>query len=432
MNGSSQSCNINFPKESECDDTSYNESVDMKPKRKKSILRNNNNNELPIHVPRKKSRVSFSKEVDEIFKSDLINQSRKSSKIELRKDKSESNSPDITNNDYSVDMSNTMRTVNLMDVNNKSVIHITQQLHKNYSIINNNTNMMSDSQTPEMSPMLTNKPYKKQQTRSILRGDIGDRRDSAKKKVLFFDKEQLVQEFFLDSKNPESPSNKNKRPQTMNKYDRNVKNRTQTHKSQNPQLLINIYKINNEDEGSKTKRRKSAKSEGVNASSDESIDELGRNDWKKEEYKQLLNDPTYYKIVVDKKFGVIPGFSANSFQNSKDVMEDIINVGINLKLKNGERNASNGQDKEMKHNINVFSIFDGHRGDKAAKELRSSVRDCLLSDPEFITNTKEAIFRTFEKIENKVLEMTDDKGNPDKSGSCAIVIIVIGEQLQSK
>jgi hypothetical protein len=139
---------------------------------------------------------------------------------------------------------------------------------------------------------------------------------------------------------------------------------------------------------------------------------------KADEYKNLVEDPNYTKLIYDKKVGVVEGFSANFFKNTQNPYNDIINVGINLKLKNCV-----DLDPSIKQNINFFSIFDLHGKAKLGEELRINLRNNIMSDPDFMKDTEKTILRAFDLMEKEIFKKIKENGNLYNGGSSAIAII---------
>ena len=74
-----------------------------------------------------------------------------------------------------------------------------------------------------------------------------------------------------------------------------------------------------------------------------------------------------------------------------------------------------------------FGIYDGHGGAKCAEFLRDYLHQFVIRDPHFPKHPKQAIINGFEQAEQKFLEICqDDDGIIDKSGSWAIVILIVG------
>jgi len=61
--------------------------------------------------------------------------------------------------------------------------------------------------------------------------------------------------------------------------------------------------------------------------------------------------------------------------------------------------------------------------------LRDYLHQFVIRDPSFPNRPKEAIRNGFKKAENKFLEVCQNgREIIDKSGSCAIVVLIVGTQ----
>lgn len=96
-------------------------------------------------------------------------------------------------------------------------------------------------------------------------------------------------------------------------------------------------------------------------------------------------------------------------------------------------------------NMSFFAIYDGHGGANCADflkdhlhfyVLKSLSNNCLfifflqiVKDEEFPKNPSKAIHNGFVKAEETFLKMADSKVPLDKSGSCAIVIMIVSNIL---
>ncbi len=73
-----------------------------------------------------------------------------------------------------------------------------------------------------------------------------------------------------------------------------------------------------------------------------------------------------------------------------------------------------------------FGIYDGHGGCACADFLRDNLHQFVIKEPSFPANPKEAIRNGFKAAEKKFLELcVRDNEIIDKSGSCAIVILIV-------
>ena len=122
----------------------------------------------------------------------------------------------------------------------------------------------------------------------------------------------------------------------------------------------------------------------------------------------------------------ISGYGFNSYNGKvKKFNEDRIKVMVNYQLK-----------KYVKHqpNISYFSIFDGHSGNKCSDFLKENLDGYLFNSSFFPQSPLKAIQDSFKQVEKNFRAMVyDPKSNIllDKSGSCALVMLIINDILYS-
>ena len=121
----------------------------------------------------------------------------------------------------------------------------------------------------------------------------------------------------------------------------------------------------------------------------------------------------------------ISGYGFNSYNGKvKKYNEDRIKV-----IPQFQKNFKN---KNI--NISYFSIFDGHSGNKCSDFLRENLDKYLFNSTYFPHNLPKAIKESFNKAEETFKSMAyDQKSNvlKDKSGSCALVMLIIDKYLFS-
>ena len=85
-------------------------------------------------------------------------------------------------------------------------------------------------------------------------------------------------------------------------------------------------------------------------------------------------------------------------------------------------------DPNKKINISYFSIFDGHSGKKCSEFLKKQFYDYLINSSFFPDQPLKAINEAFKKAEAQFLKMAYDAKSKtllDKSGSCAIILLIM-------
>jgi protein phosphatase 2C family protein 2/3 len=80
-------------------------------------------------------------------------------------------------------------------------------------------------------------------------------------------------------------------------------------------------------------------------------------------------------------------------------------------------------------NISFFGIYDGHGGNSCSDFLRDNLHQYIVKDPLFPLDPKKAILNGFEQAEKEFCEKKAQYNGRlmDRSGSCAIVLIIIDD-----
>ena len=81
--------------------------------------------------------------------------------------------------------------------------------------------------------------------------------------------------------------------------------------------------------------------------------------------------------------------------------------------------------------LQIFGVYDGHGGSKCAEYLKDNLHNNIILQPDFPANIPEAIRKGSYKTEEDFLQLVCP--SPDqphnKAGSCAIVILVVNEDV---
>jgi protein phosphatase PTC2/3 len=73
-------------------------------------------------------------------------------------------------------------------------------------------------------------------------------------------------------------------------------------------------------------------------------------------------------------------------------------------------------------------VYDGHGGSGCADFLRDNLHQFVIKEPSFPLDPKKALFDGFAKAEEHFKQMNVTKyGINDKSGSCAIVVLIVDD-----
>ncbi|XP_051210583.1 probable protein phosphatase 2C 52 [Lolium perenne] len=102
----------------------------------------------------------------------------------------------------------------------------------------------------------------------------------------------------------------------------------------------------------------------------------------------------------------------SSFRGKRASMEDFFDI-----------KSSKIDDKK----INLFGIFDGHGGSRAAEYLKEHLFENLMKHPEFMTDTKLAISETYKKTDSEFLDSEVNTHRDD--GSTASTAVLVGNHL---
>ena len=77
-----------------------------------------------------------------------------------------------------------------------------------------------------------------------------------------------------------------------------------------------------------------------------------------------------------------------------------------------------------------FGVYDGHGGAACADFLRDNLHQFVIREPDFPWNPYEALRKGFEAAEKSFLDLALQsyaKGHAERSGSCAIVSLIVGD-----
>ena len=146
----------------------------------------------------------------------------------------------------------------------------------------------------------------------------------------------------------------------------------------------------------------------------------------------ILSDIPYEKYPTAKhsneSLGNIIGFGVNSYNGKvKNFNEDRIRV-----VAHHIAPSKNIPGKEF--NVSYFSIFDGHSGNTCSEFLKKNFFEYLTNSSFFPDNPLKAIKESFNKSETTFHKKAYDANKKlllDKSGSCALIMLIIDNILYS-
>lgn len=131
--------------------------------------------------------------------------------------------------------------------------------------------------------------------------------------------------------------------------------------------------------------------------------------------------------LSDKPFYNIAGYASNSYNGKvRNYNEDRTKTIIDFK----KTIIVNGQ--TITPHISYFSVFDGHGGKACSDFLRDNLHNYLFNSRYFPASPLQAIKEAFIIAENEFYKKAyDPQRNAllDRSGSCALIILIINEML---
>ena len=123
-----------------------------------------------------------------------------------------------------------------------------------------------------------------------------------------------------------------------------------------------------------------------------------------------------------KKMGIVKSYGINTYQGIvRNYNEDRVSIIINM---NRPKNYLKPWPK-----ISFFGIYDGHGGEGCSEYLRDNLHKLICNNNEYFPdNVPEAIKLGFQKAEKDFINnyaLNDKKEIIDRSGSCAVIILII-------
>ena len=133
--------------------------------------------------------------------------------------------------------------------------------------------------------------------------------------------------------------------------------------------------------------------------------------------------------VSSKAFGSVKAFAANTNVGTvRKANEDRISIILNV-IQPATKAPRVSNDKWPK--LQIFGVYDGHGGSKCAEYLKDNLHNNIILEPSFPHDIADAIQRGAEKTEDDFLKLVCP--SPDqphnKAGSCAIMILVINDDI---
>jgi serine/threonine protein phosphatase PrpC len=124
-----------------------------------------------------------------------------------------------------------------------------------------------------------------------------------------------------------------------------------------------------------------------------------------------------------RKNGIVKAYAANTNKGIiRNYNEDRVSIILNI-LKPNSRKG------EEWPKWSFFGVFDGHGGAAWADFLRDNLHQFVIKEPSFPTKPQEALLKGFESAEKTFVQNAQENGEVvEKSGSWAIVILIVGEE----
>ena len=137
--------------------------------------------------------------------------------------------------------------------------------------------------------------------------------------------------------------------------------------------------------------------------------------------KKFFSDESLNIKYSNKENGIVKAYAAVTDQGLvRNYNEDRVSIVLNI-LKPAYRS------NETWPHCSFFGIYDGHGGSKCADFLRDNLHQFIIRSPSFPFNPSEAIIQGFLQAETLFLASALNSTPKNRSGSCAIIVLIIGE-----
>lgn len=140
-----------------------------------------------------------------------------------------------------------------------------------------------------------------------------------------------------------------------------------------------------------------------------------------------LNYGSYPSVELNtESYNIIAGYGGNSYNGLiRKSNEDRIKMIPNYQLKK-QVTLKNG--KTINPQISYFAVYDGHGGNKCCNFLQENLHEYIFSSDDFPLYTLKAINSAYLQAEKNFFSIVTKDGKlDDKSGSCAVSVILIDE-----
>lgn len=130
--------------------------------------------------------------------------------------------------------------------------------------------------------------------------------------------------------------------------------------------------------------------------------------------------PLLASVKSNKPYGQVQLYCANTHRGIvREHNEDRVMIMTRVQKPSDRK-------EEKWPTCSFFGLYDGHGGKTCSNFLRDNLHSFIIQDHNFPQNPEQAILNGFGKAEAQFVEMALKKG--EKSGSCAVVIVIIGNK----
>ena len=137
-----------------------------------------------------------------------------------------------------------------------------------------------------------------------------------------------------------------------------------------------------------------------------------------------INYPNYPQVKKSQNSinKIIQSFAVNSYEGLiRNYNEDKVSIILTIKKPKDFK-------EEYWPKISYMALFDGHGGNSCSNFLRDNLHNYIIKNENLLKDTEKSIIESFEKAEDDFINNIAIKEN-DKSGSCALVCLIIDNNL---
>ena len=187
------------------------------------------------------------------------------------------------------------------------------------------------------------------------------------------------------------------------------------------ELTVSLENIENPSDISRSRGPNSTKARAEPKSMMSKVLQKSRTARSSPKYSFKLNfSPSQVKCSI-KENGAVKGYAASTDQGLvRDYNEDRVSIILNI-------NKPSDRAAEVWPRSSFFGVYDGHGGSACADFLRDNLHQFVTKNPNFPHNPKEALIQGFAQAEALFFEYSKSQSPRDKSGSCAVVVLIVGD-----